>query len=117
MEDAGLNPAHGTIRYLNMGYRNNDKKRQWYRDHYQRHRAYLISLREKPCVDCNQTYPWYVMEFDHVPERGPKLFDIAAKSRPGKKTLEDELAKCDVICANCHKVRTYNRRKTDLHKT
>lgn len=62
------------------------------------------------CLDCGQHYPPYVMDFDHV--RGEKLGDISylvsASIRIDK--LFEEIAKCDVVCANCHRIRTYRQR-------
>lgn len=51
------------------------------------------------------------MEFDHVPERGPKLFNVGG-SRSGVSHIKmlAELAKCDVVCPNCHRRRTNERR-------
>ena len=50
------------------------------------------------------------MDFDHV--RGTKV-TILAKLRSGRASLskiEAEIAKCEVVCANCHRIRTYLRR-------
>jgi len=69
---------------------------------------YLIEFFEShPCQDCGQTDP-VVLEFDH---RGDKLFDIGAGliSRKWKSVLQ-EMEKCDVVCANCHRRRTARRR-------
>lgn len=67
-------------------------------------------MKDAPCTDCGNQYPRYVMEWDHA--RGTKLFNIGSKSynSPHSKKLQDELAKCDLVCANCHKARTYYRR-------
>jgi hypothetical protein len=75
-----------------------------------RNKALILEAKNHPCVDCGQRYPVAVMEFDHVPERGPKLSNIAG---PGYKTVSRvlaEIAKCDVVCANCHRIRTEERR-------
>lgn len=60
------------------------------------------------CMDCGEDYLYYVLEFDHRPDE-IKLFNI---SMYGQYTLEDvkkEIAKCDIVCANCHKIRTWQR--------
>jgi hypothetical protein len=61
-----------------------------------------------PCADCNEHYPFYVMQFDHV--RGVKEGDISkfVSNRQIKKAL-DEIEKCEVVCANCHMARSYRR--------
>ena len=67
--------------------------------------AYLI---EHPCVDCGEADP-IVLEFDH---RGDKAFNLgsAARSRRGLASIQAEVAKCDVRCANCHRRKTYAER-------
>lgn len=58
-------------------------------------------LSEHPCVDCGES-DLVVLQFDHV--RGTKLYDIAdlIRNRASHKRMFDEIAKCDVRCANCH---------------
>lgn len=67
---------------------------------------YIKSLKDVPCMDCGIKYPTYVMEFDH---REDKFKPITRMTNYGWSTLKAEIAKCDVVCANCHSVRTYKR--------
>lgn len=72
----------------------------------------LREMKSHPCLDCGKTYPPEVMEFDHVPERGKKKVSISTLKGTRKltaKTFKEELAKCDLVCANCHKLRTHKR--------
>jgi hypothetical protein len=64
----------------------------------------------KPCTDCGDSYPHYVMQFDHV--RGEKLGDVSTMVTSGcsLKRIQTEIAKCELVCANCHAKRTYQRR-------
>lgn len=60
------------------------------------------------CADCGETDP-VVLEFDHV--RGKKKWNISVllfgRVRPFDCTeVQEELAKCEVVCANCHRRRT-----------
>lgn len=59
-----------------------------------------------PCVDCAEPDP-IVLEFDHV-ERSKKRASVAFLARSGYpwSTVLNELAKCEVRCANCHRRRT-----------
>jgi hypothetical protein len=50
------------------------------------------------------------MQWDHVPERGPKLFNLSRADYGMEKVLA-EIAKCDLVCANCHAIRTWNRHR------
>ena len=75
-------------------------------------REVLSKIKEKPCMDCNQSYPPYVMDFDHV--RGEKKFSIsqAVDLNVSLEAARNEIAKCDLVCANCHRERTHGNRKS-----
>jgi hypothetical protein len=68
---------------------------------------YLVAfLRQHPCVDCGESDP-IVLEFDHLRD---KKFGIAQGLRDRDwRSVLDEIAKCDVVCANCHRRRTAHR--------
>lgn len=59
-----------------------------------------------PCTDCHIKYGPHVMEFDHL---GNKKFDISQGFNKSWVNLENEMAKCEVVCANCHRQRTHDR--------
>jgi hypothetical protein len=64
--------------------------------------------KERPCRDCGGSFPHYVMQYDHV--RGVKLSDLSSAWRSmGRLRLAEEIAKCEVVCANCHAIRTFQR--------
>lgn len=71
---------------------------------------YLKDIKEKnPCMDCKISYPYYMMDFDHV--RGTKHANVAELINTlSKKRLDAEIAKCEVVCSNCHRARTYLRK-------
>jgi hypothetical protein len=60
-----------------------------------------------PCVDCGESNP-IVLDFDHL---GDKEFSISlgVARGLGMKRIMEEIAKCDVLCANCHRKRTFKR--------
>lgn len=71
-------------------------------------RAYVAGyLSGHPCVDCGEKDP-IVLEFDHR-NRSLKRFNIADGIKRGMalKTVIEEIAKCDVRCANCHRRKTF----------
>jgi hypothetical protein len=104
-----------------------ERKKKWYEDTYKetqkekddaRHRrlrdeyfSIVNPLKSVPCADCRRTYPPYLMDFDHIPGLGEKKFDIS-RAQWGRYYLDhiqEEIAKCEVVCVNCHRVRTVNR--------
>jgi len=70
-------------------------------------RARLAQLKDVPCADCGGRFPSVCMDFDHV--RGEKLFLVCKPNSIGP-ALDEEIKKCDVVCSNCHRIRTHNRR-------
>ena len=74
----------------------------------QRRREFIDKLKDVPCVDCRVKYPSYVMDFDHV--RGKKIVNVARMATSTTYSFQkilDEVAKCDVVCSNCHRERTH----------
>ena len=69
---------------------------EWYKD--QKHM--------KPCTDCGVAYPYYVMDWDHLED---KIFSAGKAATYSIERLQKEIAKCELVCSNCHRQRTFNR--------
>lgn len=70
---------------------------------------YVWTQKSVPCMDCKVQYEPWVMQFDHRPDE-EKVANIGKLINNGSwKKLLDEIAKCDVVCANCHAMRTASR--------
>ncbi len=71
-------------------------------------RELVNNYKSKPCMDCGQTYSPWIMDLDHR-DRTTKVASVARLISDGtqKQIILDELTKCDVVCANCHRQRTY----------
>ena len=94
--------------------------RRWYQTHSEDQKkrarinqAKLVEIHNKeklvPCADCGIQYDICVMDFDHI--GGDKIKNVSALARAGNlKKLLAEIAKCEVVCANCHRMRTSSRR-------
>jgi Holliday junction resolvase RusA-like endonuclease len=76
----------------------------------EKYREVIRKIKESsPCVDCNISYPYYIMHFDHL-EGSDKVDGVSSMLRnSGLKNAIDEIKKCDLVCANCHAVRTWKR--------
>lgn len=100
------------------------------KSHYERNKAYYVekatrynakrapairelvdSFRGHPCLDCKGSFPLCCMEFDHI-DPSNKLYDVSTMIRSGfsVEIVLAEIAKCEVVCANCHRIRTETRR-------
>jgi hypothetical protein len=75
--------------------------------HKQEQKLALIEYKGSKCFDCGLSFPPYVYHFDH---RDPleKSFGIGQRKGHSIYDLKKEVEKCDLVCANCHAVRTHN---------
>ena len=73
----------------------------------------LAKLRDVPCLDCGRRFPFYVLQFDHRDPTEKRYTVSQMISHAGPETILAEVAKCDIVCANCHRDRTYRRRKAN----
>jgi len=71
--------------------------------------AMLSEIRDVPCADCGRRFPPCVMQFDHR-DQTTKSYDVTRMLMRGRPVILAEVAKCDIVCTNCHRVRTYERR-------
>ena len=90
-----------------------ENNREVYREKNRRKKEYLKEImreyKSRPCADCGGEFPFYVMDFDHR-DAGNKCLSVSKMvQRMNVQRLQDEIAKCDVVCANCHRIRTYER--------
>jgi len=105
-------------KYASEHYRKNKSK---YKENLRRRQKiahdFINDIKSKnPCKDCGKKYPFYIMEFDH---RNPNTKrDAVSKLRRhcSHKTISKEIAKCDLLCSNCHQARTYLRTHKTINK-
>lgn len=72
--------------------------------------ALISRIRANPCVDCGQHKPGK-MTFDHLPEKGPRGFDIANAASYSYLSIFLELKKCELVCVECHSHREVIRQR------
>jgi hypothetical protein len=71
-------------------------------------RAHVLDyLLRHPCVDCGECDP-VVLEFDHVGAKSADVSGLLSKAAT-KEAIDAEIARCEVVCANCHRRRTARR--------
>lgn len=81
------------------------------------HMAQLDQIKSVPCADCGKTFAAYSMDFDHR-DPSTKLSNInlmVSKAAPWFNILK-EIAKCDVVCVCCHRLRTWAVPKAEPKK-
>ena len=79
----------------------NAERRQFHRDV-----VCLIKL-SSGCTDCGYRGRHEVLEFDHLRD---KEFDVSTHLTCSFERIMNEIAKCEVVCSNCHRIREADRR-------
>ena len=111
-----------------MPYKNREATRAAWRKYYYKHKARILSERaarvskvvraftalkaSTPCADCGNKYPPECMEFDHLRDKKGYISDMIRTE--AREALLEELEKCELVCANCHNIRTAARRKKTI---
>jgi hypothetical protein len=99
-----------SVRRHGGGWRCNAARREHDGSTARRLRAQAIvldHLRLHSCADCGEADP-VVLEFDHLGDKAHTVSWLVGKGR-SRTAIEAEIAKCEVVCANCHRRRTYAR--------
>jgi hypothetical protein len=94
---------HNKSRFIEKNRRNKNRQRQ-------RLRGIVLGVKQRPCQDCGGIFHPWVMELDHRAgtKKEAAVANLVSKGCPDARLLE-EIEKCDVVCANCHRMRTYRR--------
>jgi hypothetical protein len=90
-----------------------NKYNQFVNTRFQGGRAYrkkwLANKKEStPCQDCGVIYPYFMIQADHVDGQTNKKLSGLSKAM-NLKDLKAEIQVCEMVCANCHAIRTYER--------
>jgi hypothetical protein len=73
-------------------------------------RDFIRAMKEEAgCADCGESDP-IVLDFDHLRDKEFNISMAAIGGGISEKRLLDEIAKCEVVCSNCHRRRTHARR-------
>ena len=113
-----------------MAYKDLETKRAYFREYYTKNRvkhmagvrANILKIKKaidelkvnSGCIDCGYNVSSEALEYDHVSK--DKVFEISYAVAHGFKIsrIMEEIAKCELVCANCHRVRTAKRRQVSI---
>lgn len=90
---------------------NRDKINAWKRERAATQMELLRQIKiARGCIDCGYRAAAEALDFDHVGQE-PKKFNVCeARGRYSTEVLLEEVAKCVVRCANCHRIKTHRER-------
>jgi len=103
-----LGCSKGTICY-HVGVGQKDKTGQRRSDGRTKIRKFLQEYKAgKKCADCGEDYPYWMLEFDHLRDKSFTIGQFSSKTVDLEK-IKIEIEKCEIVCSNCHRNRTFNR--------
>lgn len=107
-----LGCSKGTICYhVGIGQKNKTGQRR--RDGRTKVRKFLQEYKAgKKCSDCGEDYPYWMLEFDHLKDKSFTIGQFSSKTVDIEK-IKLEIEKCDIVCSNCHRNRTFHRNLKD----
>lgn len=101
-------------------------RKQYYKNYYEKNKRAILDknevynkearriryeitdrLKSVPCNHCGKTFPPCAMDFHHVGDKEQLISSMVRQNCKIDK-LEKEIAKCVVLCANCHRIHHYN---------
>ena len=99
-------------KFNKASYQKTDKQRKYDNKKKRREtaRQYVWDyLSTHPCVECGESDP-RVLEFDHIRGRKYKSVSVLADGNYSLDKVKAEIRKCQVLCSNCHRKKTYKER-------
>lgn len=89
-------------------YDNRERRRLGVKVRMKKISDYIDAQKNAPCVDCGRSFPSICMDFDHL---DGKLWGISQMRNKGMSlaAIDAEIAKCELVCANCHRIRTQTK--------
>ena len=103
-----LGCAKSTVSY-HCGSGQKEKTRSRERDRRNLKIRYIQEYKQsRGCMDCGEKYPYWMLDLDHV--FGEKISNVSdMRALFNLEQIQAEVAKCQVVCANCHRIRTWQR--------
>jgi lysyl-tRNA synthetase class I len=96
---------------------NHAQKLSWQRNNGRKNRAIIDQIKvEAGCCKCGYNAHPAALDFNH---KNPleKSFSIGARSTGLTiEQLKEEISKCEILCANCHRVHTYTEQHYDVRR-
>ena len=97
-----------TLYNMAMPYKNKEDERAFFRRRYAANLKFVQEYKlEKGCADCGYKAHHAALEFDHI--KPAKRGRVSAQLGKSMRCIQEEIELCEVVCANCHSLRTYRR--------
>lgn len=114
IKSLGYERSADRIAYRKNWWKTSPKAREIERRYAEKRRKWMQAEKlRRGCKRCGYNKHPAALDFDHV--RGGKHFAIS-KVKRSIAALKAEIAKCDVLCSNCHRIKTYEDRQRATDK-
>lgn len=80
-----------------------------------RNQEYVDRAKNNPCTDCGGVFHPCAMDFDHLEDKVDNISTMV-QNKVSLVKLQREIDKCELVCAICHRIRTFNRTHARLAK-
>lgn len=67
-------------------------------------KQFVTELKSKPCARCKGTFPPAAMDFHHLDPETKEMNIGARYANLSMESLQKEIDKCILVCANCHRI-------------
>ena len=74
-------------------------------------KAHFVAYLGGKCFDCGEAHEPYIFDFDHRDPNTKTADPGALMAQSSMERIREEVDKCDLVCANCHRRRTYHSRE------
>lgn len=103
-------PTRDWQKYCHVKCRTNSPDKKTVTKKFQQTRRDLINKIKltRGCAKCGYNAHSAALDFNHI--EGVKTFNVSQDTKVAMHKLLDEIAKCEVLCANCHRVHTYENK-------
>jgi hypothetical protein len=107
-----LNLLHNYCKQCHKGVRrshyNKEESIAYCNQRKKERQIFVNSLKDKPCLDCGREFKPHQMDFDHKSDKIRDITKMIAR-KYSFESIRKEILKCDLVCACCHRDRTFNR--------
>ena len=87
---------------------NANRLRAKMRNQARERKAHFVAYLGGKCFDCGVAYPPYIFDFDHRDPSAKLSGPAALMAASSMERIREEVDKCDLVCANCHRHRTFH---------
>lgn len=89
--------------YQRYYYKNREKEKQRTKQRTKKLKKWFKEYKKNfECENCGEDHP-ACLDFHHPGEKDSGVTELVSRKNTSKKRIKEEINKCEVLCANCHR--------------